>query len=121
ATALSTTLPTGVRFDATTQTMTLVEIVSSGAAPTTVLPSIGAKYPELPVGTVFSGTSITTVDLADAGAPDTIWFDYEAAPHTRDADGTNPVALTRDAVITFSGGDTLTIHKTTGLIERGLP
>lgn len=121
ATALSTTLPTGVRFDSASQTMTLVEITSSGAAPTELRATVGATHAELQVGTIFPGTSIATVDLADAGSPDTIWFDYEAAPQTRNADGTNPVALTRNAVITFASGDTLTIHQTTGLIERGTP
>ena len=121
ATALSTALPTGVQFDTTAQTMTLLEITASGAAPSIVSPTAGTRFPELPVGTVFPGTSITTVDLADAGTPNTIWFDFEAMPHIRNADGTNPVSLVRDAVITFAGGDTLIIRQTTGLIERGVP
>ncbi len=121
ATALSTTFPTGVQFSIVNQTMTLLEITASGAAPTTITPTAGAKFPDMSVSTIFPGTSITTVDLADSGSPETIWFDYDGSPQTRNVDGTNPVALTRDAVITFKGGHTLTIRQITGLIERVAP
>ena len=121
ATALATTLPTGIEFSMANQTMRFVEITSSGAAPTVVAPTGGATVQSQPVSSLFPGTAIETVDLANAGAPETIWFDYEGTPHTRDVDGTNPAPLSRDAVVTFTGGHAVTIRHITGLIERSTP
>ena len=77
-----------------------------------------ALYRTCWVGGWFRGAAIDTFVNGDGTSGDgVVWFGYDGAPQTRDADGTVPLPFAEDAVVTFAGGQVITVHMYTGMVE----
>lgn len=111
--AMTTGMPSGVRFDMADQTADAIEIVSSGAAPS----MMGMANNDRPLNAMFTGVAITGISLDPADARDAIWFSNEGVPHYRTAQGAFISNLSQDAVITVTGGGVVTVRMESGLIE----
>ncbi len=119
ANAMSTGSPTGLRFNTPAQSFDLLYINTTGDPPAALPGPSGADdgSSSLIIASLFPGASLTDADLDDADTYDTLWYDFQGEPHFRAADGTYVSPITRDAVITVSGPNTLTIRMTTGAIQ----
>ena len=115
--AIAAARPAGLAFDTDAQTVTMVEIIDDGLAPTTANPFV-TDQPQLVINSTFAGSSIATVDIHPGRPYDTVWFDPNGIPHVRDDAGDFVTTLLQDAVITFDGGRTVTVRRSTGLVER---
>lgn len=111
--AMTTGLPSGVRFDLGGQTACGMEVLEAGAAPTLMRLEGHARA----VDSLFPGVRITDVLLDPGGTHDTLWFSHEGVPHYRGADGAFLSGLAQDATITLTGGNVVTVRMETGLIE----
>ena len=115
---IATGRPTGVRFDTAAQTLSVVTIAEAGDPPTAAPGPTGTPSEARRIETEFPGASVVSVVNGDGGAAsDTIWFGYAGAPEVRDAAGDLVGAYTTDAVVTISGGRTITVRRATGMIE----
>ncbi len=118
--ALSTGIPTGLTFDLTNQSVSIIRLqtASSGVEPMT-RPGTGSAY--LIHSNAFPGAAIelagpenATVSLGTT----TIWFDFDGTPQQRESDGDSPVALDREYVIRIADGPQLSIAPYTGMVSR---
>ncbi len=117
--AMSTGQPAGLRFDLTAQTLQMQRIVSDGDAPTPMPGVTGSTDADstLVVGSAFAGASVQSVSTTPSG--DTaVWFDYTGTPQARLANGKLQGSLTADAVVTLTGGATVTVRALSGAIEK---
>jgi len=111
--AMTTGMPSGVRFDVDAQMAEGLEIASSGAAPSAMKMQGHGEA----VDSMFAGVAIESVVLDGGGSYDTVWFSNEGAPHYRTSGGVYVGAFTQDAVVTVSGGGTVTVRMVSGMIE----
>ena len=111
--------PYAVRIDAALGLIETLRIDQPGAAPSQAPSPTGDQARELLIENGFPGAAIAAfVNRDGASARDAIWFDFTGAPHLRAADGAEIGPFTADALITVSGGHTVAVRRSTGLIER---
>lgn len=116
--SVAASAPTGVRFNTSTQRISLMTIASTGAAPTALGSTAGGTATTV-VSEIAPGASLSSVTLNGGTTYSTLWFDYKSVPHVRnESTGAFVSNLTSDATITTSGSHTITVRRLTGLIER---
>lgn len=111
--------PVGVLVDPVAETLRTMTIASAGAAPTTLTGVLGEPEPTIQIASLYPGCQI--VSCASGGASSgsqTIWFDVDGTPHSRSSAGGRLAAWTSDATIVTSGGQTITIRRLSGAIQR---
>lgn len=118
--AISTGNPAGLRVIVSDQTMELLRIANLGASPSAMPASTGdaATAASSSIAAQFGPAAVQSVTLPAGGSTDTIWFDFTGMPHSRAADGTFVSNWTQDGSIVITGGESLTIRRLTGLVER---
>lgn len=118
ADAMATGLPSGLRVDVAAQSLSLLQISASGAAPTPLAMPSAESASSGSIAAMFPGAIVTAIDFDDAGAYDTLWFDREGTPHLRTAAGAYAGPIDRDATLAVTGGGVLTVRRLTGMVER---
>lgn len=116
--SVAASYPVGVRFNIADQTVTTMALPDSTAAPTEMSATVGGS-PTTLISEIAPGASVTSVAINGGGVYSTIWFDYKSVPHVRDeSTGAFVSNFTEDAMISLSGGHSITVRRLTGLIER---
>lgn len=115
ARAVASGEPCGVLAEITGSTVSMVQLDPSGAIEPMLNP-FGLDEEAIAIPEAFSGVSITIVD-AQTDATGTIWFNYKAQPHSRNADGSFGQLNTSDASITLSSGVEIVVHAYSGYVE----
>lgn len=115
--ALASGRPTGLKFDAGSA-LTLVNIPTTGAAPTAMVDPMGQPEATVALPGLFDGVNVLSVVLGDSTSGNvTLWFAYDGTPQTRTSGGVLGSTWASDATITLTGGGTLTVRRGSGLIE----
>lgn len=111
--------PAGVRFDAASQTLTLVRILAPGAAPAEIPGVTGASDSGAvtPVASLFQGVAFGSLSTMPGG-DSAVWFAPTGEPQVRTSAGALVGVFTAAATVTVTGGPTITVHPLTGMIER---
>ncbi|MCB9847838.1 MAG: prepilin-type N-terminal cleavage/methylation domain-containing protein [Phycisphaeraceae bacterium] len=116
--ATATGEPTGLLYDEAGGALRLRRIASEGGAPEPAPDPQGGAYPDLLLGVEYPGSTVTGFVTGDGDASHTaVWFSFDGAPQVRDSDGALLTGFTQDAVISTSGGRSVTVRMTTGAIE----
>ncbi len=111
--------PTGVEFDLSNQTFALVRITSAGGGPEPALDALSQPAAPVRMQAAFPRVEVLSmVDGDGSGGSGTLWFRFDGAPEVRAADGTLTGPFTQDAVVTLTGGATVTVRMGAGLVER---
>ena len=117
--AMATGRSFGVRVDPSPGTFALLEMPASGGAPTAAHDALGQTVAVWSLATAYPGTAVTSFVGGDgSSATGTVWFGYDGAPQRRTSAGALLGGFTQDASVTLTGGRTVTIRRTSGLIER---
>ena len=115
--AMASGAPHGLQIEVEDSSITIVEIDDSGSAEPSTDPLTGA-YRTTHIEILYPGVSITGFTNGDGtSGSGTVWFDFDATPHTRPGSGTNVVVCDRVSQITLSSGSHIHVHPSTGLIE----
>lgn len=120
ASAVSSGLPTGVRFDLDEQSVELISLDADGEIDVLVREGTGVAtvvrlQDAFGISTIVeAGISGSTTDRGTA----VLWFDYDGTPHTRNDEGANPVLLEDPFIIRSSSDRTVTVLSITGKVER---
>ncbi|MCA9304626.1 MAG: prepilin-type N-terminal cleavage/methylation domain-containing protein [Phycisphaerales bacterium] len=115
ARAVASGKPCGVLAQTSGSTVSMVQLDADGGIEPMLNP-FGLDEEVVSIEEEFSGVSITSVD-AQTDATGTIWFDYMAQPHARDADGSFGQLNTGDASITLSSGVEIVVRAYSGYVE----
>ena len=118
ALAMASGRPTGVAIDLADHTAQIVQIASTGAAPTPATNAMG--QPEQPVDfdEQYSGVELVSATHGDGSTGSgTVWFRFDGVPQTRAADGTLTGVFTQDASIELTGSRFVTVRMGAGLVE----
>lgn len=118
--AVTTGSASGLQLDLANQTLALLVIPQDGGAPMSMTGPTGTARTsaQLNIHARFPGASITSMTINGESDQDTIWFDFDGAPHLRTAQGVLIGPLPGDVLITVAGSRTLTLRRSTGLVER---
>ena len=107
--------PCGVLAETTGSVVSMVQLDADGEIEPMLNP-FGLDEEAVSIENEYSGVSITSVD-AQTDATGTIWFDYKAQPHSRNADGSFGQFNTSDAGITLSSGVEIVVRAFSGYVE----
>ena len=117
--ATSTGRAFGVRVTPGVGTLELLEFPAAGGAPVPAHDPLGRSAGAWSLPGAFAGTNITLFVGGDgASGPGVVWFGYDGAPQRRNSSGTLLGGFAQDAVVTLTGGLTVTVRKSSGLVER---
>ncbi len=115
ARAVASGRPCGVQASTLGSMMTMVQVAADGSIEP-MLDPFGVDEEPISIENKFAGVSIASVD-AQTDALETIWFTYNAQPHSRLADGSFGQINTANASITLSSGDQILVYPYTGFVE----
>lgn len=116
--SVATGQPSGVRIDPVDESLLLQRVETPGASPTTMPDATGQDSDEIVAGNFIRGVEIVSVIGGDGGSgAQTIWFGYAGTPQVRAANGDYVSDWSQDAIISLSGGRSITIRQTTGALE----
>lgn len=119
--AATTGQPAALRIDLSAQRLEMLRIQNDGDAPTPLPSSTGATDSDstLQIGSAFAGASVLSVSLTPSTDADTaLWFSHNGTPQVRRSNGKLLSDLTSDALISLSGGATVTVRRLTGVVEK---
>ncbi|MDF1808630.1 MAG: prepilin-type N-terminal cleavage/methylation domain-containing protein [Phycisphaerales bacterium] len=110
-------MPYGLEVNLSTHVVRLVQINSLGETEITYDPlTNGERSVDLP--TVYPGVTILSMINGDGDSGSgTIWFDYEATPHTRSESGSFASLNTETATITLSSREQIIVYPYSGAME----
>lgn len=117
--ATSTGQPAALRVNTATGLLELIRIVTPGAAPTAMPGQNGETDTgsTVLVSQIAGGVSLASITVSPAG-DSAIWFDIDGEPQSRTSAGVLVGDLSADATIGVTSGQTVTVRRLTGLIER---
>lgn len=116
--AIAGGIPVGVSVDTSNNTLGVVTINDAGGIANVTDPIDGQdKLVNLP--DQYAGVSIGSFVNGDGNSGNgTVWFDFEAEPHTRDnSTGVFDAAFAQNATVTMSTGALVVVHAGSGLVE----
>jgi prepilin-type N-terminal cleavage/methylation domain-containing protein len=118
--AISTGVPSGVRFDLARQTATVVAIdpIDARVQPVT---RVGSGQPHSLLAGAFPGARLTgagPIAAPTSIGTETIWFDFDGTPQRREPNGGAPVELTGEFVVEVEEAARLRILPWSGRIVR---
>lgn len=117
--AMTAGRPFGLRVTPASGQLELLEIPAGGGVPTAARDALGQTIPAWSLPASYPGTLITMFVGGDgATGTGTVWFGYGGAPERRNSSGTLLGPCTQDAVLTLTGGRSVTVRQSSGLIER---
>lgn len=116
--AIATGFPAGVRVDTNESTLRLVTISEAGAIVDLSDPINGASM-GANLSLEFAEVQISSFVNGDGNSgTGTVWFDYQAEPHTRDdVSGVFDAIFVQNATITLSTGVSVVVHADSGFVE----
>lgn len=118
--AMASAEPTGVQFDLTAQSMTMVRLASPGDSPSVAPSALGDAREAVTVTSLFPGVRIASVSLGSG--PSTLWFSNDGTPQTRAPNGVLIGPISGDASIELRRGSvvagTVWVRAITGLVEQ---
>jgi len=111
--------PAGVFVDTVNSTLRIVTLNDAGAIIDLDDP-IDGRIKEVDLGEQFAGVSIGSFVNGDGVTGNgTVWFDFQAEPHTRDdITGVFDEIFTQNGTVTLSTGTLIVIHAGSGLVEE---
>ena len=109
----------GVRVNPVAGTFELMEVPLGAGSPGAARDPFGQPVGAWSLPASYPGTSIVGFVGGDGqSGTGTVWFGYDGAPQRRNSSGTLLGGFTQDAVVTLTGGRTVTVRQSSGLIER---
>lgn len=117
ARALATGMPNGIEISLNSSSLTLVQINDDGQVESVVDPlTYQSRTITLPI--TYSGVTIASMVNGDGvSGSGTIWFDYEANPHTREQNGAFIELNDESALIELSSDEIIIVHAYSGVVE----
>ena len=117
ARAIASGVPCGLEIDLNESSLTIVRLSDAGSIEDLSDPlTMRARSVVLP--SVFSGVTLSGLTNGDGvGGSGTIWFNYEATPHTRTSGGALEATNSSNATIELSSGQQVVVHAYTGVVE----
>lgn len=117
--ASSTGQPAGLRVNTSTGLIELLRIAAPGAGPSAMPGQTGdtGSGSAVLVSQLASGVTLSSVSVSPAG-DSAVWFDFDGTPQSRTSAGVLVGPLSADAAISVTSGQTVTVRRHTGLIER---
>ncbi len=115
ARAVASGKPCGVMADRQRSTIAMMQIADDGTIEPMLNP-FGLDEESVSIVGQYPGVEISGVD-ARADATGTIWFTYNAQPHSRNANGTFLQINRNNASITLSSGDEIVVYAYSGFVE----
>ncbi len=117
ARAMATGRPTGLRVSLADSTLTLVEL-GAGDRLSDVIDPLTQSVRSLVVPSTYPDVTLSSMTNGDGvSGPGTIWFDYEATPHTRTPNGIFNAYNNQFAQIELSSGQLVRVCPHTGVVE----
>jgi len=117
--AMSTGRAFGVRITAASGTFELLEIPVGGGIPQGARDALGQTIPAWSLPTAYPSTAVSSFVGGDGvSGTGVVWFGHDGAPQRRNSSGALLGAFTQDAVVTLTGGRTVTVREVSGLVER---
>jgi len=117
--ASSTGQPAALRINTSTGLLELLRIATPGAAPTAMPGQTGETDAgsAVFVSQLVPGVTLSSVTVSPAG-DSAVWFDFDGTLQSRTSAGVLVGPLSADAAISVTSGQTVTVRRLTGLIER---
>jgi len=115
----STGQPAGLRVNTSTGLLELLRIAAPGAAPTPMPGQNGESDAgsTVLVSQLVPGVTLASISVAPGG-DSAVWFEFDGEPQSRTSAGVLVGTLSADAAISVTSGQTITVRRLTGLIER---
>ena len=115
--ALATGLPSGVRVDLSDSTLTLVQI-ETGITISPLIDPLTYNERVLDVDDLYDRVEIDSMTNGngDSGTG-YVWFNYDATPHTRLANGTFEANNDEPVRIELNSGQAVVVHPWSGVVE----
>lgn len=116
--AIAGGVPAGVAIDTSESTLGIVTLNDSGAI-IPVVDRIDGQIKEADLSQHYAGVTIVSFVNGNGTTGDgTVWFDFQAEPHTRvQSSGAFDAVFNQNATLTMSTGTTITVHAGSGLVE----
>jgi len=115
--AVASGRPYGLWVDLADSSITIVQINDLGETQNEFDPLTNGIR-TINLSTQYSGVTITSMINGDgAGGSGTIWFDYEANPHTRDLSGSFSALNSSTVRVSLSSGALVIIYPHSGTVE----
>ncbi|MCR9076520.1 MAG: prepilin-type N-terminal cleavage/methylation domain-containing protein [bacterium] len=117
ARAIASGVPSGLQIDLNESSLTIVHLSDAGAVEELTDPlTLETRSVVLP--SVYTGVTLDGFTNGDgAGGSGTIWFNYEATPHTRTSGGAMEATNSSNATIELSSGQQVIVHAYSGVVE----
>lgn len=117
--AMASGEPTGVEFDLTAQTVTLVRIVSAGTPPEPALDALSQPVTPLRLPVTFPRVELISLTNGDGSSGSgTVWFRFDGAPEVRASNGSLVGPFSQDALVTLTGARSVAVRMGAGLVEQ---
>lgn len=117
ARAIASGAPCGLQIDLNESSLTIVRLSEAGSIEDLTDPlTLQTRSVVLP--SVYSGVTLEAFANGDGViGSGTIWFNYEATPHTRTSGGAMEATNSSDAMIELSSGQQVIVHAYSGVVE----
>jgi hypothetical protein len=110
-------MPNGIAISLNTSSLTLVQVNDDGQVDTVVDP-LTYQSRTITLPNTNSGVTIASMVNGDRDSGSgTIWFDYEANPHTREQNGSFIELNDEPALIELSSDEAIIVHAYSGVVE----
>ena len=116
--AISGGVPVGVVVNSTDNTLRIITLDDDGDIINAIDP-IDGEVKSVNISDVFSGAGISSFVNGDGvSGTGTVWFDFQAEPHTRDdVTGDFDALFSQNASLTLSTGTMVVVHASSGYVE----
>jgi Tfp pilus assembly protein FimT len=117
--AIAGGVPAGVVVDTGNGTLSLVPLDSGGAI-TNIVDPIDGQSKQTNLGSEYAGVLISSMVNGDGNSGNgTIWFDFQAEPHTRnEVTGVFDAVFSQNATISLSTGTQIVVYAGSGMVEE---
>jgi len=116
ARAIATGKPYALKINATTDTVQMYWIPSTGATPVAAPSPSGEAEPVYSIPVLYPTCEITSFTNGDASSQ-YVWFGVDGTPQARNAAGTVTGSWTQDATIVMSGGTSIFVRRVSGAVQ----
>lgn len=110
--------PFGIEIDVANERVRILTISAAGAAPSPATDVLGQEEVWVPLSGRFAGAAITSFTNGRDGGSPVVWFSAMGVPEIRSSGGVSLGEFTRDAAITMSDGQVVSVARVTGRVAR---
>lgn len=112
--AIASGSATGIMVDTANETVTLR--VMAGGKPVPITDGLGGDIAPTDLASMFGGADLASVS-GGLLRRESLWFDYDGAPHRRSDAGKPLGAIEKEVVYTFASGGTVRVSPVGGMVQ----